>query len=428
MKAHTPHTPVTLTSEQSHAIKVLMEFLSDPNPSDPFFVLSGFAGTGKTFCMREVVARSSHSHAKFAFTAPTNKAAKVLRAITGEACTIFSLLGLRIDKSGELKQLVACKGAPDLSEFTAIFIDEGSMVNSTLYHLLREKAEQHDVRIVFMGDAAQLPPVGEPASLIWKGQTNTATLSRVMRHDNQILTLATQIREVMNSITPSIIIKSDHSEEGGVWKLTKAEFKKSIYSAAAEGGFADGIAGKVIAWRNVRVAEYNYLIRHAIYGAEADTTPYILGDRIVAAAPCLRNDEPLLATDEEALVESAINCKHPMEPKYAAIELKCRTESNAIIRLIVLHPASADLFHNDSQRLAHDAKASPRLWKKFWEHKELFHDIKYAYALTAHRAQGSTYENVWVDYQDILLNRNRKEAFQCLYVACSRPTTKLFLA
>jgi hypothetical protein len=50
------------------------------------------------------------------------------------------------------------------------------------------------------------------------------------------------------------------------------------------------------------------------------------------------------------------------------------------------------------------------------------------YGATVHRAQGSTYETVWVDYQDILKNRNRREAFQCLYVACSRPTTKLLLA
>ena len=136
----------------------------------------------------------------------------------------------------------------------------------------------------------------------------------------------------------------------------------------------------------------------------------------------------MLNTDDEAIVESAIDCQHPLEPKYKAIELKCRTELNKVIRLLVLHPESAQQFANDSQNLAHDAKANGKLWKKFWEHKDLFHDLKYAYALTVHRAQGSTYENVWVDYTDILMNRNRKEAFQCLYVACSRPTTRLYMA
>ncbi len=419
---------IRITEEQSIAIDSLMQFLSDPSPDDLFFTLSGFAGTGKTFCMREVVARSKNSRAKFAFTAPTNKAAKELRKVTGEAQTIFSLLGLRIDKSGELKQLIAGKAPTDLSEYTAVFIDEGSMVNSVLFNLLREKSEQYDVKIIFMGDIAQLPPVGEASSPIWTENNTRVSLSKVMRHDNQILSLVTEIRSVMDNFAPSITIKSNNSDGEGVWKVTKAEFKRSIYDAAEAGDFADGNKSKVIAWRNIRVGEYNDLIRHAIYGAEASLTPYLAGERIVAAAPCMRNDETLLTTDEEALVESAINCKHPMEPKYSAIELKCRTENNKIIRLLVLHPASIDQFNNDSQRLAHEAKANGRLWRKFWDHKDLFHDIKYAYALTAHRAQGSTYHSVWTDYQDILLNRNRREAFQCLYVACSRPTTRLFLA
>lgn len=123
-----------------------------------------------------------------------------------------------------------------------------------------------------------------------------------------------------------------------------------------------------------------------------------------------------------------MECRHPLEPKYQAIELRCRSEGNNTIRLLVLHPASAAQFQHDSQVLAHDAKANGKLWKKFWDHHDLFHEIKYAYALTAHRSQGSTYENVWVDYQDILLNRNRKEAFQCLYTACTRPRVRLYLA
>ena len=155
---------------------------------------------------------------------------------------------------------------------------------------------------------------------------------------------------------------------------------------------------------------------------------YLPGERIVAAAPCIRGDDTLLVTDDEALVESVVECRHPLAPKYAALELKCRTETNKVIRLLVLHPSGQAMFDTDSTNLAHDAKANGKLWKKFWDHKDLFHDVKYAYALTTHRAQGSTYENVWVDYQDILLNRNRREAFQCLYVASSRPTKRLYLA
>lgn len=403
----------------------MLEFIQDPDPVSPFFVFAGFAGTGKTFCMREVAARLAPSHCQIAYTAPTNKAAKVLRGVTGAAQTIFSLLGLRIDKSGELKQLVSGKPPENLKDLDVVFLDEASMVNDNLMKELTIAVKRDGFRVVFMGDEAQLPPVKEATSPVWKLPVN-ARLTKVMRHDNEILELVTDIREVINSPAPCINIKSKHHGDTGIWKMTKMGFKESIYNAAMAGGFADGGVGKVIAWRNMQVDEYNALIRNALWGAGADF--YVPGERIVAAAPLSRGEEQLMMTDEEAVVESVAVCKHPLEPKYMAYELKCRTEDNRTVRLITLHPSSRHVFESDCQALAHDAAAMPKLWKKFWELKDIFHDIKYAYAITAHRSQGSTYQNVWVDYQDILRNRNRKEAFQCLYVACSRPTTKLMLA
>ena len=415
---------ISLTSEQQLAVQALLDFIADPEPPSMFFTFAGYAGVGKTFCMREVVARCSKSLVKFAFTAPTNKAAKELRKVTGSATTIYSLLGLRIDKTGELKQVVAGKSSIDLSDYDAILIDEASMINVNLMNILSEKAAIYKVKIIFMGDKAQLPPVKESISPVWKLPVG-ASLEKVMRHDNQILTLVTEVREVMNSLTPSIRIKSNNDGNEGVWKLSKREFWDSIYDSAVKGEFADGAAAKVVAWRNVKVAEYNALIRFGIYGAAAVPGHFLPGERIVAASPCMRQDESLLATDDEALVEKATPCKHPFDHRYLALELMVRTELNKVVRLLVIHPDSEQQFAADSQTLAEEAKANGRLWKKFWDHKDLFHEVKYAYALTTHRAQGSTYTNVWVDSTDILMNRNRLEAFQCLYVACSRPTTRL---
>lgn len=414
--------------DQVAAIADLMDFVTALAPRSPFFVLKGYAGVGKTFIMREVLARMTpYMRNRIAFTTPTNKAAKVLRAVTGSAVTIYSLLGLRIEKTGELKELVGGEKV-DLSDIDIIFLDEASMVNKFLLGVLEDVADKYSLKIVFMGDPGQLPPVGEPGSPVWNLDADSVFLKKVMRYDNQILDLVTRIRDQIDSWTPSIEIKSDHSADEGVWKCTKQTFKQSIMAAAEKGGFNDGSKAKVIAWRNARVAEYNDLIRYSIFGAAAKPGYYLVGDRVVATAPCKRNDEPLLNTDDEAIVEGVIDTQHPLEPKYKAIELKCRTETNSVIRLLVLHPESQPQFDSDCQALAHDARANPKLWKKFWALKELFHEIKYAYAITAHRSQGSTYEQVFVDYQDILYNRNRKEAFQCLYVACSRPTKRLVLA
>jgi exodeoxyribonuclease-5 len=421
------HDTVELTAEQADAIEALLRFLQDPDPISPFFVFSGYAGTGKTFCLREVLARTEGSRMQFAFTAPTNKAAKVLRQLLGSASTIYSLLGLRIDKSGALKQLVAGKPPEGLEDLDCVVVDEGSMVNKNLLKEITANAERFKFKVVFLGDPAQLPPVNELHSPIW-ALSNGASLTQVMRHDNQILELVTEIRSVIDSPAPCVNIKSDNDSEGGVWKLSKTAFKEAIYKAVLAGDFSDGNHSKVIAWRNVRVAEYNALIRNALFGVESQTRPWLPGERIVAGAPLERSDEALMQTDEEAVVESVLECKHPMEPKYKAYELKCVTEVGKTVRLLVIHPDSQQTFDSDCQNLAHAAASNGKMWKQFWALKELFHDVRYAYAITAHRSQGSTYHTTYVDYQDILSNRTRREAFQCLYVAASRPTTRLYLA
>lgn len=413
------------TEEQESAIQKLLQFIAEPG-GDWAFTFKGYAGTGKTSCMREVARRSVGTRAKFVYTAPTNKAAKVLREVVGEACTIYSLLGLRVDKNGETKQVTHGKPV-DLSEIDVIVIDEASMVNAHLFGLLNDVAYKWNLKVVFMGDPAQLPPVKEKESLTLQQDTGVQ-LTQVMRHDNQILSLVTNIRKVIGNPAPSIQIKADNDGNEGVWKMSSVMFKREIFAAAQRGEFADGRTTKIISWRNVRVNEYNQIARAAIFGAEAVPGFYLTGDRIVAAGPCERGDDVLMSTDDEAIVEGVMECKHPLEPKYHALELKCRTEDNRVVRLLVCHPVSQQQFDNDCELLAHEARGNPRMWKRFWEHKEIFHDIRFAYALTAHRAQGSTYTNAYVDYQDILYNRDRVEAFKCLYVACSRARKKLFLA
>jgi hypothetical protein len=416
---------IKLNNEQEKAISDITNFLTAPYVADPFYVLRGPAGTGKTTCLREIASAYSRSAGKLAFTAPTNKAAKVIRGLTGQASTIYSLLGLRLSANGEMKELAASEKEVDLSCYDGVAVDEAGMISNKLFQILRHTAAAKGLRFLFLGDPYQLPPVGEKESPIWR-LPQQASLTKVERHDNQVLELVTSIRQAMDQPIMNIAIKSANDGHQGVWKINKGDFKAKIFADAEAGKFADTNTTKVIAWRNVTTMMYNNLIRRGIFGAGAGF--YEIGERIIAASPCIVGNEVVLATDEEAIVESVIEARHPMSPEFESIELKARTEDNRVIRLTVLHPRSTQVYENAVQSLAHAAKQDGKKWKQFWAMKELFHEIKYAYAITAHRAQGSTYENVYVDYQDILLNRERREAFQCLYVACSRPTTKLFLA
>ena len=80
-----------------------------------------------------------------------------------------------------------------------------------------------------------------------------------------------------------------------------------------------------------------------------------------------------------------------------------------------------------ADRLAAEARANPKLWGAFWEFVEAFAPVRHAYAITSHRAQGSTYIRAFVSWRDILLNPNRAESMRCLYVAASRPKKELYL-
>jgi ATP-dependent exoDNAse (exonuclease V) alpha subunit len=95
----------------------------------------------------------------------------------------------------------------------------------------------------------------------------------------------------------------------------------------------------------------------------------------------------------------------------------------------VVHEDAEEEFRSQLNALANKARASRRKedWYEFWAMRESVASIKYSHALTAHRAQGSTFDFVFVSASDIMRNPNRTECRKCLYTAITRPTTRLFL-
>lgn len=420
---------IELNSEQSAALAAMREFLRGP---EPFFLLRGSAGTGKTFCVREL-ARTMRD--RLVFTAPTNKATKVLREsvaskdYTPECRTIYSLLGLRLEASGEVKELAAPEDPIDLSRFAAVIVDEGSMLAPVLWRHIKLTAENFHVKFIVMGDPAQLPPVKEPRSPIWTEIACGAELTTVMRHDNQILKLATALRNVVDHPAPRIQLVSDFDESGGVWKLGAKDFLVEISKEVENGNFCKPEGTKLIAWRNVEVDRLNRIVRNQLY---PDTALFPggfwqRGDRVIFTAPAKDFDDEVVATtDDEGAVESAAAMKHPQEG-LECYRINVMLDSGSIVTAWVLHPSAQAEFTRKAAQLADEAKIAPRKWRQFWAFKDTFHQLRHAYAITAHRAQGSTYDTAMVLWQDILMNQNRQEAFRCLYVACTRPKRRLVL-
>ncbi len=190
---------VTLTKDQENAKELIAEWFV--NTDDQVFVLSGYAGTGKTFLIdyvvREVLRLKVGEEA--AFVSPTGKAAANLVKNGTVAGTVHGLIYMRegeeydVDENGEIIELQALsfiKREKIDERIRLIVIDEASMINETiLYDLLSFK-----VKCLFSGDGAQLPPVNGACSLL---DNPNYTMTEIVRQaaDNPIIQVATMARQ-----------------------------------------------------------------------------------------------------------------------------------------------------------------------------------------------------------------------------------------
>ena len=162
---------VTLTTDQETAKDLISEWFF--NTDNQVFVLSGYAGTGKTFLIDYVVREVLHlkAGAEAVFVSPTGKAAANLVKSGTLAGTVHSLIYIRdeddfdVDEHGEIverEDLSFIKKERIDEKIKLIIIDEASMINETVLHDLLS----FQVKCLFCGDGAQLPPVSGACPLL----------------------------------------------------------------------------------------------------------------------------------------------------------------------------------------------------------------------------------------------------------------------
>ena len=193
-----------LTADQQAAAAAFLDWLAGPVDGTPF-VLSGYAGTGKTFLSMRLLAAAEAAGLCWTVVAPTHKAVGVLRhnlALAGLKptwfpSTIHRLLRLKLKRQGDLERCEETEQtAGALEHLGLVLIDEASMVDAALLDIALRCAHPFRTRLVFVGDPAQLPPVGEETSPVFAmGRAATAELRHVVRHQGPVLRLATGIRE-----------------------------------------------------------------------------------------------------------------------------------------------------------------------------------------------------------------------------------------
>ncbi len=437
---------IVLNPQQKAAMGAMVEFIQG---SEWAFTLQGYAGTGKTSTIQQLVPILQEMGKPVAFSAPTHKAVKVLSAMArrngiGIRCaTIHSLLSLKVERVQEQEKIARDpKGKESVRDFKVVVVDECSMIGKDLFRYIEQTSERHHVKFIFMGDPAQLPPVGENHSPTL--EIDGATLTQVMRQrgENPILGLCTDIREMMETggyRLPLVIPQCEDHGEIGLHVMAGAYFQEYMPVAFSHENFDDNPDRfRIVAWTNLTVEGYNRMIQEFRYPGLQ--TPFADGEPVVFSNPALSRSvignentyegDIVVSTETEGFIRGTPEkAPHPLYPEIQAWIVTVELESGVNVALWTLDKFGTSVHDALLRDRAAKAKAKDGSgsWFSYWALRESFAKIRPAYAMTAHKSQGSTFENVFVDALNIWKNPNKAEALQCLYVACSRASHHLIL-
>lgn len=450
---------ITLNDQQAAALAKMDAWLDTEN--DYFFTLSGYAGTGKTTITLELIkmfyAKPGPSWRKrMAVSAPTHKARKVIGKATKEdAYTIQKLLGLR--PNTELENFNINQPQFDalaekaISGLQLLIIDEASMLNGDLFDLIVTEAKNHQVKVLFMGDQAQLPPVNESISRIFTEVANTVQLTKVERQkdSNPLMGVYDLIRSDLKSPVDLFehITQVNEQGEGIVFYSDRLAFEAHVLPMfASEEYKKDPDYIKMIAYTNASVQVWNKQIRNYVFKNPEETL--LEGDILFAYNTVSIDRTELLienSSDYKVQLVKDGTTKEGIDVwvvTIRSVDLNLKSEIN------IVKPSGIKQFlskFNYLHKAAVTAKGSFRkfAWRNYYEFKNLHlliedikdasgkllvkKDIDYGYAITVHKSQGSTYENIAVTENNLDTNNNTEERNKLKYVAFSRPTTKAII-
>lgn len=466
----------------------IVDYITSKDKSKAMWALIGYAGTGKTFTLTQIVStlRKTKANApqaiddlfessrplRIAMSAPTHKAVRVMKrfakGLPGVSyATIHSLLGLKeqIDNNGKVK-FVQSKD-PDqikIETFDVVIIDESSMLADELFNLLVPYVKR-GIRLIFVGDPAQIPPVNHLDSKPFipaereKHSIGMVELTDIVRQsmDNPILAYATRIRKAYKTASDfpvqthvidgfdkpmSGLLHVDEDANDTIHELIETYFNCEEFRQDAD-------HMKVICWRNKTVDTFNNMIRKHIYRDQVELPFIMKGEKLIIDAPVvLPNGRILLSNNEEIEVASYdistatldyftmnlinrewIADQPEISLKYYNTFVKYfdedGTEQEANIR--ILHESERLRLQGVLNEIKKAATAvdfaSPyrgKLWKSFYAVDRTFAAVKYNYAITSHKSQGSTYNNTMLIDWDIAVNRTVEERNRIRYVASTR--------
>lgn len=456
-----------LSSDQSEALNNFISWL-DLKVVDTPFLLSGYAGSGKTFLARKFLKIVEERNICWTVAAPTHKAVGVLCKTLEEEgleptwypSTIHRLLRLRLRRRGDQEICEETDQTPkSLDQLGLVLIDEASMLGSNLLEIVFRCAHTFNTRLVFVGDSAQLPPVGEQKSPVFLIQRAVKShLADVIRHQGPVLKLANLVREDTFPCNQPPCFSIIRTKEGLVGSLDPKNWldkAKSSLRLAAERKNPD--AARILCYTNRYLDRLVPHARRAVHGDLADQMSVLPGEvlisrrAIMTSASVGANDfeeEPgiLFGSNTEFVVDD-VNSQIfdwpeidlALQDGVNVSQIQCLIAKVLVGKIeasIRLMPAigSESRFHLDGlmEWLCNKAKNLPKkearaFWRKYFFLRDSFAFAGPASVLTVHRSQGSTFQEVFIA-SDIFFPDELTLRKQLAYVAVSRASKQVWLA
>ena len=448
---HFPHQP---TKSQALLVKKISTFLFSPETEA--FILRGYAGTGKTSFIGTLIKILPQLRMKYFLLAPTGRAAKVLSNYSGaRAFTIHKKIYRQ--KKGSSGSMVFVRNE-NLHANTIFIVDEASMISmdtgefgrrSLLDDLIGYVKQGQHCKILFIGDVAQLPPVGSSESPALSGavlranfdlQVDEAELTDVVRQEKEsgILYNATAIRNLIGPDQkqfPKLITNRFKD----VYRMSGERLEDGLNYAYDHFGM-EGTA--VICRSNKQANQYNQNIRKRILWREEELSG---GDLIMVVKNnyfWLPEDSPagFIANGDIAEVLKVKGYSEMYGFRYATAVLRLidypdEQSFEAKVMLDTLMMDSPALPYAEGQKLfdlmLEDHSDEPDRKKKIEKVKaDPYYNalqIKFAYAFTCHKAQGGQWEIAFVDQGYLTEEMVNPEYLRWLYTAFTRPRKELYL-
>lgn len=263
--------PFKPNAQQIDALNEMDRFMKSNETS---MTLSGYAGTGKTSLMEMIAQKGRKQHRPVVFCASTNKAAAVLNERVSKAgfkaATLNKVFGISVEVDSNsntynARNLVNVLKDADITPGTTVIIDEASMINEENYDILNNIAKQNSLKIIYVGDSAQLAPVNENkiSKVFRNGEGKVITLTQVERtDDNAILKEATELRNG----NPLSGISSFNDKGEGVAYISP-NHQDEINNVVAH--YVKGLKHnpnyfRILAYTNKAVSAYNNQVRELL--------------------------------------------------------------------------------------------------------------------------------------------------------------------